>query len=55
MIKKRRFYRIYIPCYHFTENNPNCKNCADQYRCRRNGDGNPTMFEDPYKRYLMED
>lgn len=38
MIKRRRFYRIYIPYYYFTENSPECKNCADQYRCRRNRD-----------------
>jgi len=58
LIKKRRYFRIYVPCLYLTANSPECKNCIERYRCRRIGDDKPTMFEEPYfeepyKKYII--
>jgi len=63
LIKKRRYFKIYVPCLYLTENSTECKNCEDRYRCKRQGDdlsAIPTTFEDPYfedpyKKYIMGD
>lgn len=61
MIKRKSFDRFFMPCFYFTENSPECKNCEDRYRCRRNGDDITTIhatfedpyLDDPYKKYLI--
>jgi len=62
-IERKNFNRFYIPCFYFTENSPECMNCEDRYRCKRNGNNIITIhttfkdpfFDDPYKRYIMGD
>lgn len=69
MIKRKRFFKIYVPCRYFMENSAECKNCTDRHRCRRIKENNPASsrdeithiifcdlnLENPYEKYLMGD